>query len=93
MLGKPLISSELGTGTSFVNIHNQTGIVIPPSSPTDLNKAMEFLWRSPECAKKMGVEAEKRFDTFFTADRMCNSYKDLYRRVLENKPLPNIARD
>jgi glycosyltransferase involved in cell wall biosynthesis len=93
MLGKPLISCELGTGTSFVNIHNQTGIVIPPSSPTHLNKAMEFLWRSPECAKKMGEEAEKRFTSFFTADRMRKSYKDLYHRVIERKSISTNLMD
>jgi rhamnosyl/mannosyltransferase len=30
MSGKPVVSTELGTGTSFVNLHNETGLVVPP---------------------------------------------------------------
>jgi rhamnosyl/mannosyltransferase len=85
MFGKPMISSEIGTGTSFINIDNETGVVVPPSSPVDLNKAMTYLWNSPERAQEMGKAAGKRFTNLFTADRMCKSYKNLYLRVLESK--------
>jgi glycosyltransferase involved in cell wall biosynthesis len=85
MFEKPMISSEIGTGTSFINIDNETGIVIPPSSPVDLFKAMMYLWNTPERVQEMGKEAGKRFNALFTADRMCKSYKDLYLRVLEGK--------
>jgi glycosyltransferase involved in cell wall biosynthesis len=33
MYGKPMISSEIGTGTSYINIHDETGLVVPPSDP------------------------------------------------------------
>jgi rhamnosyl/mannosyltransferase len=85
MFGKPMISSEIGTGTSFINIDNETGVVVPPSSPVDLSKAMTYLWNSPERTQEMGKAAANRFATLFTADRMCRSYKDLYLRVLEGK--------
>ncbi len=32
MYGKPLISSEIGTGTTYINIDNETGLVAPPQS-------------------------------------------------------------
>src|SRR5690606_17794728 len=32
MAGKPMISCEIGTGTSYVNIHQQTGWVIEPAN-------------------------------------------------------------
>ena len=85
MLGKPMISSEIGTGTSFINIDNETGVVVPPSSPVDLYKAMTHLWNSPERAKEMGKVAANRFTTLFTADEMSKSYKDLYQQVLNSK--------
>ena len=31
MFGKPLISSEIGTGTTYINIDGKTGVVVPPS--------------------------------------------------------------
>ncbi len=40
MYGKPMISSEIGTGTTFVNIGNETGLVVPPSDPAALRQAM-----------------------------------------------------
>ena len=31
MFGKPMISSEIGTGTTYINVHRETGLVVPPS--------------------------------------------------------------
>jgi glycosyltransferase involved in cell wall biosynthesis len=44
MYGKPLISSEIGTGTTYINIDKETGIVVPPSDPAALRQAMDYLW-------------------------------------------------
>ena len=44
MYGKPLISSEIGTGTTYINIDKETGLVVPPSDPIALREAMDFLW-------------------------------------------------
>jgi O-antigen biosynthesis rhamnosyltransferase len=85
MFGKPMISSEIGTGTSFINIDQETGIVVPPSSPKDLYAAMSYLWNNPEVAKKMGHEAYARYEKLFTADKMSQSYKALYQRLLDEK--------
>ena len=42
MYGKPMISSEIGTGTTFINIGNETGLVVPPSDPAALRQAMQY---------------------------------------------------
>lgn len=31
-----MISSEIGTGTTFINIDDDTGLVVPASDPTAL---------------------------------------------------------
>jgi rhamnosyl/mannosyltransferase len=85
MFGKPMISSEIGTGTSFINSDQQTGIVVPPSSPKDLYAAMSYLWNKPEVTVRMGHEAIARYEKLFTADKMCQSYKALYRCLLDKK--------
>lgn len=82
MYGKPMISSEIGTGTTFINIHNQTGLVVSPGDPISLRQAMEYLWENPEQAEEMGRQAEARYWQHFTADQMVRSYVDLYDRLL-----------
>ena len=83
--GKPLISSEIGTGTTYINIGGETGVVVPPSDPGALREAMDYLWNNPEVAKKMGESAEERYWDLFTADKMAKSYVDLYQRLLDKQ--------
>ena len=83
MYGKPMISSEIGTGTTFINIADKTGLVVPPSDPIALGQAMKFLWENPEMAKKMGNQAEDRYWQLFTADKMTNAYVELYKELVD----------
>ena len=83
MFGKPMISSEIGTGTSYINIHDETGIVVPPADPSAFRDAMRRLWENHELAAAMGARAEQRFRTLFTADRMAAAYAGLYGRLLD----------
>ena len=82
MYGKPLISSEIDTGTSYINIDGETGVVVPPSNSGALHQAMDYLWNNPVIAKEMGVRAEARYWDLFTADKMAKSYIDLYNSIL-----------
>jgi len=82
MYGKPLISSEIGTGTTYINIDKETGIVVPPSEPAALRQAMDFLWNNPEEAATMGQRAEARYWKLFTAEQMAESYVALYKELL-----------
>lgn len=82
MFGKPMISSEIGTGTTFINIADETGLVVPPSDPLALRNAMQKLWEQPQQAAAMGRRAEERYATHFTADKMVSAYVDLYRELV-----------
>ena len=84
MYGKPLISSEIGTGTTYINIADETGLVVPPSDSVALRQAMTYLWEHPEQAAEMGKCAEERYYQFFTADQMVQSYVDLYRDIQDS---------
>lgn len=78
MFGKPMISSEIGTGTSYINIGGETGLVVPANDPRALHEAMRQLWEQPEQAAQMGARAEERYWKYFTAGTMARSYVDLY---------------
>jgi glycosyltransferase involved in cell wall biosynthesis len=75
----PMVCCELGTGTSYVNQHGVTGLVIPPADPEALAEAMETLWADPVGAAAMGVAARRRYQDLFTADEMGAAYAGLYR--------------
>lgn len=85
MFGKPMISCEIGTGTSYINIDNQTGIVVPPSDPTAFRNAMRHLWESPGLAAEMGARAEERYWKLFTADQMAVRYVEVYKELLAER--------
>jgi len=93
MHGKPMISSEIGTGTSFINISNETGLVVPPNDPAALRNAMKYLWDHPQHAAEMGRKAEARYWQHFTADSMAKAYVDVYKKLIENHRLNSIKPD
>lgn len=79
---KPMITCEIGTGTSYVNIGMETGLVIEPESAFRLKEAMDFLWENPEESIRMGKNAAARYKNLFTSEGMVNSYFDLYSRLI-----------
>ena len=87
MLKKPMISTELGTGTSYVNLHDTTGLVVPPNDVAALRAALAQMWRDPEQAASMGQAAALRHQALFTGQQMIQSYEDLYRQVLKPRDL------
>lgn len=82
MYGKPLISCEMGSGTTFINLADQTGLVVPPRDAAALARAMQRLWDDPAMARAMGVKALQRYEEVFTASAMAGAYADLYRSLL-----------
>jgi len=82
LYSKPLISSEIGTGTTYINIDKLTGLVVPPSNPAALRIAMDSIWNNPSQAQIYGKAAYERFEALFTADRMIESYTNLYNSLL-----------
>ncbi|WP_444921878.1 glycosyltransferase [Microbulbifer sp. CnH-101-G] len=87
MNSKPLISCEIGTGTSFVNQDGETGYVVRPADPIALREAMENLWSDSVKAEEMGRAGRCRYERLFTADKMAEAHHQLYREVLMERGL------
>jgi rhamnosyl/mannosyltransferase len=81
MFGKPMISCEIGTGTSFVNIDGETGLVVLPSNPEALAAALTKLGNDSETSRQYGHAARLRYDQLFTAERMGKAYAGLYQEL------------
>ncbi|SPA32704.1 Glycosyl transferase, group 1 [Cupriavidus taiwanensis] len=84
MFGKPLVSSEIGTGSSYVNVHDHTGYVVPPADPTSLRAALTRLHADASLAATLGRNARARFVEKFSASTMRRRYHALYESVLRD---------
>lgn len=84
MMARPLICSELGTGTTYVNRHNETGLVVPPADPIALREAMLKLVADDELTLRLGRDARARFERLFNGRSMGEQYAQLYRELVAN---------
>jgi O-antigen biosynthesis rhamnosyltransferase len=84
MFGKPLISCEIGTGSSYINRDGVTGLVVKPDNPGLLARAMLRMRDNPEECGRMGGAARQRFEQLFTADAMATQYIELYSYILKD---------
>jgi glycosyltransferase involved in cell wall biosynthesis len=91
MFGKPMISSEIGTGTTYINVHGETGLVVPPSDPQALRAAMTALWNDPRMAAEMGRRAEARYWRLFTSEQMAQGYTQLYQELVARRKRVALA--
>jgi O-antigen biosynthesis rhamnosyltransferase len=82
MSARPMISCEIGTGTSYVNLDGVTGRTVPPRDPVALRNAMHSLLNEPYRALEMGAAARLRFEKLFTAQAMARAYDEAYRDVM-----------
>jgi glycosyltransferase involved in cell wall biosynthesis len=80
--GKPVVSTELGTGTSFVNLHEQTGLVVPPRDPHALAQALQQLLADEGLRLEMGARGRERATDEFSSEVMIDRVLDVYRDVL-----------
>jgi rhamnosyl/mannosyltransferase len=85
MFAKPLISCEIGTGTTYINIDGETGIAIEPENPEALVNAMKTLWDDETLSISYGQAARQRYETVFQAKDMVAGYAEIYARLLEPK--------
>jgi len=80
---KPLISCELGTGTSFVNSHGETGLVVAPENAHELSEAMRALVNDEARAIQMGKAGYERLQALFSGDVVGRSYYELYKDTVK----------
>lgn len=81
MRSVPMICCEIGTGTSFVNIDGETGLVVPPADPVRLATAIRTLIADADLARAMGRRARARYDAELTAQRLGERYAAIYTSI------------
>jgi rhamnosyl/mannosyltransferase len=76
--GKPLISTELGTGTSYVNKNKTTGYVVKPKDSKVIARAIQEIIQNQEKYQQMCLNSLKRSKEKFSLDEMIAKTKELY---------------
>lgn len=79
--GKPIISCEIRTGTSYVNVDGETGVTVAPADAAALGRAMLRLAQTPKERARMGLNARARFERLFRGDAMAAGYLKLYQEL------------
>jgi len=73
-----MISCEIGTGTSFVNQHEKTGLVLKPENVNEMNDAMRIILNNATLAKTFGDNARSRYELLFSGSALGKAYKSVY---------------
>jgi len=80
--GLPVVCTELGTGTSYVNQDGVTGRVVPPRDSAALATAINALLADPAERARLGAGAQARVAAEFDLPIMVRRVLELYERVL-----------
>jgi len=81
--GLPCITTELGTGTSWVVQHGDTGIVVRPRDERALAEAVRRVLFDPVEQSRMGRAGRARVEAQFTQARMIEGVQAVYLQALE----------
>lgn len=82
---KPLVSCEIGTGTSWINVDGETGLVVAPENPSELARAMNTLATNDVLCKRLGEGAHLRWERLFSPAVVGRAYRALYDKLLEDR--------
>ncbi len=79
--GKPVVSTEIGSGTSFVNKNGESGFVVRPKSAEALAGAVLRLLNNAPLRKKLGRNGYRRVKRLFTVQKMAKSVLEIYKKI------------
>jgi glycosyltransferase involved in cell wall biosynthesis len=84
--GLPCITTEVGTGTSWVVQDGVTGRVVPPRDPEALAGAIQSLLADSAQLHEMGRAARARVEAEFSLKRMSDRVMAVYEAVVRAPP-------
>jgi rhamnosyl/mannosyltransferase len=85
--GRPVVSTELGTGTSYVNMDGVTGFVVPPRDAAALAEKIGLLVGDGGLRKRLGSQGLARMKAEFSKESVVEKTLKLYEDVLAGKPV------
>jgi glycosyltransferase involved in cell wall biosynthesis len=83
MMGRPMICCAIGSGMTYINLHNQTGLAVAPEAPQELAAAMNRMLGEPDLRQRMSLAARQRYETVFSSTQVGAAYSQLYKKLLD----------
>jgi len=80
--GLPCVTTEVGSGTSWVVQDGVTGRVVPPRDPAALAGAINKLLANPDLRAEMGAQGRARVEAEFTLEIMERRVMALYDELV-----------
>jgi len=77
--GLPIITTELGTGTSFYNIQKKTGIIVKPKDEREIAEAIEISLKNKS---EFGKNAKQVVETQFVIDNFKTKIIEIIQDIL-----------
>lgn len=85
--GRPVVSTDLPTGVSWVNQHERTGLVVRAGDVAALRDALARLVCDADLREELGRAARARVLNKFTAEQMRAAALSLYQEVRPTVPI------
>lgn len=84
--GKPVVATQIeGSGVSWVNAHEESGLNVPIKDPEALARAILTICNDSDIYAKFSHNARQRFLTRFTLQKMIETLKDLYKETAKKE--------
>lgn len=81
--GCPLVTTKIGSGTSWINQEGVTGFAVSPRNPKKLAEAIENIAGNEELTTAFSKNAIQRYNTEFRLPFMIDRTVDLYKKLLK----------
>jgi glycosyltransferase involved in cell wall biosynthesis len=79
--GKAVIASRIG-GTNELIVHEESGLLVPPSDPAALSEAVRRLLDDDQLRRRLGSAARERVQRYFSASVVADRTTRLYEELL-----------
>lgn len=80
-LSRPVVATAAGGALEIV-VPKQTGLLVPPQRPEDLADAISAILSNQTMANTMGRNGKRRFEEYFTAEKMAGATAEIYRNAV-----------
>ncbi len=80
-LGKPVVSSDLPSGVTYVNVHGETGLTFHVGDDAGLAEACNRLLSDTALRERLGMNARKRTFEKFSYTAMRNAAVPFFHRL------------
>jgi glycosyltransferase involved in cell wall biosynthesis len=77
----PVVAADVGSVREAI-LDGETGFLVPPDDADALADRLRLVLGDPELARRLGPAGRARAVERFTAEKMTESYEELYREIL-----------